>query len=109
MVTTRARQSTNKVMAHHDGDEHNAGNRDGSFSENDGIHNDGNEGSVGDDVDEVNNGYKSPVVKKYGFFSIIVIVVFAVFIIVFIFAVFVLIASNAFLSITDLIKRCSSW
>ena len=64
MVTTRARHSANKVMAHHDGDEHNAGNRDGGIKENDGNHNDGNEGSVGNDVDEVNDGYKSPVAKK---------------------------------------------
>ena len=42
-------------MAHHDGDEHNAGNRDGRIKENDGVHNDGNEGSVGNDVDEVND------------------------------------------------------
>jgi len=64
MVTTRARHSANKVMAHHNGDEHNAGNRDGGIKENDGVHNDGNEGSVGNDVDEVNDGYKSPVAKK---------------------------------------------
>ena len=64
MVTTRARHSANKVMAHHNGDEHNAGNRDGGIKENDGVHNDGNEGSVGNDVDEVNDGYKSLVAKK---------------------------------------------
>jgi len=43
-------------MAHHDGDKHNTGNHDGSIKENDGVHNDGNEGSVGNDVDEVNDG-----------------------------------------------------
>ena len=59
MVTTRARHSANKVMAHHEGDEHNAGNSDGGIKENDGVHNDGNEGSVGNDVDEVNDGHKS--------------------------------------------------
>ena len=64
MVTTRARHSANKVMAHHDGDEQNAGNRDGGIKENDGIHNDGNEGSVGNDVDEVNDGYKSLLRRK---------------------------------------------
>ena len=64
MVTTRARHSANKVMAHHDGDEHNAGNRDGRIKENDGVHNDGNGGSMGNDVDEVNDGYKSLVAKK---------------------------------------------
>ena len=39
MVTTRACHSANKEIAHHDGDEHNAGNCDGGIKENDGIHN----------------------------------------------------------------------
>jgi len=58
MVTTRACHSANKVMSHHNGDEHNPGNRDGGIKENDIVHNDGNEGSVGNDVDEVNDGDK---------------------------------------------------
>jgi len=45
-------------MSHHNGDEHNPGNRDGGIKENDIVHNDGNEGSVGNDVDEVNDGDK---------------------------------------------------
>ena len=56
MVTTRACHSANKVISHHDGDKHNARNRDGGIKENDGNHNDGNEGSVGNDGDEVNDG-----------------------------------------------------
>ena len=55
MVTTRACHSANKVMAHHDGDEHNAGNRDGGIKENDDVHNNGNEGSMGNDAEVVND------------------------------------------------------